>query len=304
MTIQFHCPNCNALIAFDNKHIGKRARCLTCGQVFIIPSRENEIPQKIEPKIEKGQVLPGFYRAVFIDSWKIFINSNNATALVFVAAAVCFKFFTGHTDYSFDVGDRRFQAPIGQIVTIAAWGALLWYYMEIIYSTAFDTEDLPEVYVGGFFGFLWNIVKSICTFFIALVIVLLPCVIALVISNKIGVEWLVLSHVLAIAGLFAFPMAILILSVGRDITMLFRPDYIVWPVVRAFGPYLVTVAFFLLACQLQLWLEVRGYGRLLGSGKTVIGLHLLANLGVQVIAIIAMRSIGLFHRHYSPHFPW
>jgi len=304
MTIEFHCPKCDALIAFADKHRGKRARCLNCGQHLIIPSRDNETPQKVEPEIEKTEPQPGFYHAVFLDSWKIFIKPQNLTPLVFVAAVVCFKFFTGHLDYSFDMGERRFQAPIGQLVTIAAWGCLLWYYMEIIYSTAFDTEDLPDVYVGGFFGFVWNIVKSICTFFVALVIVLLPCVIALVISRKMGVEWPVLSHVLAIAGLFAFPMAILILSVGRDVTMLFRLDYIIRPPIHAFCPYLVTVVLFILACQLQLWLEVRGYGRLLHERSVVVALHLLANLGVQVIAIIAMRSIGLFYRHYSYHFPW
>ena len=304
MTIKFHCPNCDALIAFHDRHRGKRARCLTCRQPFIIPSKDNETPQKVEPEIEETQPLTGFYRALFVDSWKLFINPQNATPLFFIAALVCFKFFTGHLDYSFDAGQYRVQAPVGQIVTIVAWGCLLWYYMEIIYSTAFDTEDLPEVYIGGIFGFIWNIVKSICTFFTALLIALLPCVIALVISNRIGVQWPVFLHVLAIASLFVFPMVILTLSVGRDITLLFRPGNIIRPLIRAFWPYLVTVILFVLTCQLQLWLEVRGYGRLLGSGKTVIGLYLLANLAVQILAIIAMRSIGLFYRHYSYHFPW
>jgi hypothetical protein len=304
MTIKFHCPNCDALIAFHDKHRGKRARCLTCRQPFIIPSEDNETPQKVEPEIEKTQPLPSFYRALFVDSWKLFINPANLTPLFFVAALVCFKFFTGHLDYSSDVGQYRFQAPVGQIVTIAAWGCLLWYYMEIIYSTAFDTEDLPEVYVGGFFGFLWNIIKSICTFFTAMLIVLLPCVIAVVISNRIGAQWPVLLNTLAIAGLFAFPIAILTLSVGGDITLLFRPANILSPLIRAFWPYLVTVVLFVLACQFQLWLEVRGYGRLLHERGVVVALHLLANLGVQVLAIIAMRSIGLFYRHHSYHFPW
>ena len=135
-------------------------------------------------------------------------------------------------------------------------------------------------------------------------IVLLPCIISFIISRKTGAEWPVLSQILAIAGLFVFPMAILILAVGREPTMLLRPDYIIRPIARAFLPYFLAVALFVLTCQLQVWLEMRGYGRLLGSSKTIIGLHLLANLGVQVIAIIAMRSIGLFYRHYSPHFPW
>jgi len=285
MTIRFNCPNCNALIAFDSKHSGKRARCLSCGQLFIIPSRDNETPQKLEPKIEKSKPLPGFYQAVFVDSWKLFINPSNATGLVFVAAAVCFKFFTGHTDYSFNMGMGRFQAPVGQIVTVAAWGCLFWYYMEIIYSAAFDIGRLPDVYMGGLFGFMWNIIKSVFLFAASLIAVLLPCIIAIVISNKIGTEWPILTNILAIAGLFVFPMAILTLSIGRDITMVFQ----------------VVVGLFILAWQLQLW--TAGYGRLLYKPTTVVALHLLANLTVQVIAIIAMRTIGLFYRHYSCHFP-
>jgi hypothetical protein len=32
--------------------------------------------------------------------------------------------------------------------------------------------------------------------------------------------------------------------------------------------------------------------------------NLALNLAVQVVAIIAMRSIGLFYRHYSCHLRW
>jgi hypothetical protein len=32
--------------------------------------------------------------------------------------------------------------------------------------------------------------------------------------------------------------------------------------------------------------------------------HLALSLGVQVIAIITMRAIGLFHRHYAANFSW
>jgi len=120
MTIKFYCPGCGALIAFDDKHHGKRARCTTCGQPFIIPSKDNETARKIRPEPEKAEPQSGFYRAVFVDSWKIFASRANATGLVFVTAAVAFKFFAGHTDYSFTVGLFRFQAPLGLIVTVAA----------------------------------------------------------------------------------------------------------------------------------------------------------------------------------------
>jgi len=303
MTIQFNCPNCNAVIAFADKHCGKRARCTTCGQLFIIPSKDNKIPKKIEPpKEEKGQPIPGFYHIVFVDSWKLFARAQNATGLVFVTAAVCFKFFTGHTDYSWTMGAIRFQAPVGLVVTLAAWGCLFWYYMEIIRSTAYDMEELPDVYIGGLFGFIWNVLKSLCIFSIALVAVELPCIISIIISRRMGFDWPLLTPLLSLAGLFAFPMAILTFSVGRDITMVFRPGYILKPIARAFWPYFTVVALFILAWQLQL-LTIE-YGDLLGRDKVIIGLHLLTNLAVQALAIISMRSIGLFCRHYSCHLPW
>ena len=298
MTIRFNCPNCDELIAFADKYSGKRARCTSCGQRFIIPSENKETPKKIEPPAEKAEPEPGFYRAVFIDSFKLFVRPKNATGLVFVIAAVCFKFFTGHTDYSFTMGMFRVQAPVGLVVTLSAWGCLFWYYMEIICSTAMDTDELPDVYMGGLFGFIWNVIKSLTIFAFGLVAVLLPCAIFISISKSTGG----VSHVLGIVGLFAFPVAILTFSVCGDVSLVFRPDYIFKPVARAFWPYLLAAGLFILTWELQL--RTISYGRLIGSDNLVIGLHLLANLAVQMLAIISMRSIGLFYRHYSCYFPW
>jgi hypothetical protein len=174
--------------------------------------------------------------------------------------------------------------------------------MEIIYSTAFEIEELPDVYMGGLFGFIWNIVKSLCTFAIALLIVQLPCIILLVILSAMKVESTVIAHILAIAGLFVFPIAILTFSVGRDISMMFRPDYLFKPIANAFWPYLTVVGLFVLVWELQL--RTVGYGQLLGRGSFTIGLHLFANLAVQALVLVSMRSIGLFYRHYNCHFTW
>jgi hypothetical protein len=298
MTVRFNCPNCDELIAFADKYKGKRARCSSCGQRFIIPSEDKAAAKIVEPPAEKAEPLPGFYRAVLIDSWKIFISPRNATGLVFVIAAVCFKFFTGHTDYSFTMGMFRVQAPVGLIVTLSAWGCLFWYYMEIICATALDIDELPDVYMGGLFGFIWNVVKSLAIFTIGLVAVLLPCIIFISITKSTGV----VSQVLSIIGLFAFPMAVLTFSAGGDVSMVFRPDYIYKPIAKAFWPYLLVAGLFVSAWELQL--RTIGYGSLIGSGNLVIGLHLLANLAVQALAIVAMRSTGLFYRHYSCNFPW
>ena len=298
MTIQFNCPSCNALIAFADRHAGKAARCTTCGQHLIIPSQNGEASKKAEQPEEQSEPIPGFCRAVFIDSWRLFVRPQSATGLVFVTAAVCFKFFAGHTDYSFTMGAFRVQAPTGLLITLAAWGGLFYYYMEIIRTTALDADELPEVIMGGFFGFLWNVVTSLFVFAISLMFVLLPSIIYLAILKQASV----VSHVLAYAGLFVFPMAILTCSVGGDIGMVFRPDYLLKPVARAFRPYLIAFALFALAWELQL--RTLAYGRLADKPASIIALHLLANLSVQGIAIIAMRSIGLFYRHYSCHFAW
>ena len=303
MTIRFSCPNCDELIAFDDKHIGKRARCISCGQIFIIPSSDDETPQRIEPQIQKAEPLPGFYHAVFVDSWKIFASRANATGLVFVMAVVCFKFFVRHMNYTIVISGAaitlHLPVPFGIVMTIAAWGCLFWYYMKIIYSTAFDIEELPLVQTGGIFGFVWNILKSVYVFFIVLVVLGLPYIITIVISRKTGFEWPVLLHVFMLAGLFLFPMAILTVAVGKDITLL-RPDYILTPVFRAFKPYLVVAALFVAAAALEM--QTTQYKPELPVLAAVGRLGL--NLAVQIIAIIAMRSIGLFYRHYSCYLPW
>jgi hypothetical protein len=103
---------------------------------------------------------------------------------------------------------------------------------------------------------------------------------------------------LFILGLFLFPAAILTTSVGKDFALL-RPDYLLAPVVRAFFPYAAIVLMLAAACFLQIHAS-----QYTGTGPTVTMLHLALNLLVQVIAIFAMRAIGLFYRHYGCYFKW
>lgn len=296
MTIQFNCPNCDELIAFADKHRGKRARCTSCGERFIIPSHENESPKTVAPSEEELEPLPGFYRAMFVDGVKLFTRPKNAVGLVFVAAAVCFKFFTGHTDYSCTVFNFRIQAPTGLVITLAAWGCLFWYYMEIICLSASDTDELPDVDMGGLFGFIWNIIQSLSKFSFALIAVQLPCIIVIMISRGAGI----ISQILSLMGLFVFPMAILIIAIESDTMLLLRPAYLLRPIAKAFRPYLVVTGLLILTWQFQLLIPE--YGDLSTRGNLIIASNLLAKLGIQALAIISMRSIGLFRHYYSCFF--
>lgn len=295
MTIQFHCPKCGALIAFTDKHAGQSVKCMTCGQRQIIPEKSGQTPQKIEPKVEPEFPLPGFYRAVFVDSWKIFIDKDNLTALAFVIAVVCFKFFTAGA------------CCMGYFVYFAAWGYLFGFYLQIIRETAAGEDKLPEIEIGTSITFLAYIFKPIFTFAFAVFVVLFPFIIALSFFSEKGVTWeniwetktalnLVLRG-LFVAGLFLFPMAILVAAVLEDLPELLRFDRLFVPIIRAFIPYLVVIGLLGAACFIE------NNAEQYAPSSTLQNAGILAmNLTVQLIAIIAMRSIGLFYRHYACYF--
>lgn len=188
--------------------------------------------------------------------------------------------------------------PLGYILHITAWGFLFWYYMEIIYSTAFEVENLPDVVMGGFYGFIWQIIRSVYTFFIALFAVELPTFIIAVILRIFRVEFTVLLYVFMLGGLFLFPMAILTVAIGRDLTML-RPNYLLPPIFRAIKPYLVTAV--LLGAAGVLQMQASQYT---GQEPVAAAAQLLLNLTAQVLIVMAMRTIALLYRHYSCYFAW
>ncbi len=301
MTIKFNCPKCNALIAFDSKHAGKRAHCQSCSQVFIIPSKDDEKPKKIKTEeIEIAEPIPGFYRAVFVDSWKIFADRENVPSLVFVAAAICFKFFLA-----------RAICCMNYITFAVVWGWLLGFYLNIIRETAFEIDTLPKIYLGEGVSFLWNIIKPFLVFTFTLFVVLIPFFITLSLLQDKGITtrnmWQaeiglrLLLQVLFILGLSLFPMAILSTAVGRDLTLL-RPDYILLPLFRAFKPYLVVAALLITVGALEM--QTKQFNP--SAKATILSVtgHLFLNLVIQVIAIITMRAIGLFYRHYTCYLPW
>ena len=284
------------MIAFDDKHAGKRARCTTCGQIFIIPSKDGEKPKKVEHKVEKAEPDPGFYRAVFVDAWKLFVSWTNATDLVFVAAAVCFKFFLSPA------------MCCGYISFFVVWGWLLGFYLNIIHETAFGIDKLPEIYLGTSITFLWYIIKPFLIFFCTMAAVQLPFIIALFLLADYGIIYenlwqthtghYLLLQLLFILGLFLFPMARLTTAIAQTFTML-RPDYILLPVLRAPVPYIIAVALLVAACFLEMQTAQYDY-----SNFAITAGRLALNLAVQIIAIIAMRSIGLFYRHYTCYLRW
>jgi hypothetical protein len=306
-TITFNCPKCRYLCAFKDIYAGRRARCLRCNQVFIIPAAENEKVQGVEQPKEFDKPLPGFYQAVFKNSWPAIFNKQSLPMLVFVFLITGLKFFTIHQDYSIAVrnasgGGFTVHLPFGWAVAAFVWGGIFWCYAEIIYATAFDAEPLPGIYFGGGYGYLFSVLKSLYSFFIALVIVLLPAIIAKIIFNIVGVQsqWAVFPFI--VLAMFLFPMAILTLSIGRNVMMLFRPDYFFTPIKKAFRHYFFVAGLFIIAGQLQF--ASRNFGDVTDRSDFIILLHLVAVLAIQILAVFTMRATGLFYRHFVCFFKW
>lgn len=300
MTIRFNCPRCGALIAFADKHAGGSARCLTCSQLLVIPENNGQAPREIEPKEELEYPRPGFYRAVFIDNWKIFFDRDNLTALVFVTAAVCFKFFAAGS------------CCMAYVAYFAAWGYLFGFYLTIIYETAVGGDKFPEIEMGTSTTFLWHIFKPILLFAGTLCVMELPFYIVSALAGKNGVTFqsmwadktpmnLLLMFLFA-GGLFLFPLAILKVAMMEDITELLGLRRFFVPVFRAFFPYLTVVAVLAAACVIEA--NAKQY---VPGGKesflTAAG-KLSMNPAGQVVAIISIRSIGLFYRHFGCYFDY
>lgn len=298
MTIEFNCPWCGALIAFDGKHSGKCAKCLSCEQRFIIPAESFQKPRKVEPEpAPKEDPIPGFYRAVFIDSWKVLIDRQHVTTLAFVVAVVCFRFFL---------------APVcclNYLSNFVIWGWLFGFYLNVISHTAIDDDHLPEIDIGTSVTFLLYILGPFFVFFYTLFLVELPFIIGLSLTQGSGMTFSTLwsgsdalhrlLQAFLLGGLFLFPAAILTTAVGEAFSLL-RPDYLLAPLPRAPMPYLTTVVLLIAACVLEM--HTAQYDVAAEPKVTVATLGL--NLLVQVLAIVAMRSIGLFYRHYGCYFKW
>jgi hypothetical protein len=303
MTIEFNCPSCKAVIAFPDKHAGKRAHCTNCQQRFVIPFKSHDKAKKIKPpKEENGEPIPGFYHAVFIESWKLFTQSKNAAGLAFILILVVFKFFTANLNFSLHIQGESlsfdFYIPLGWASRGAAWGCLFWFYSEMIYSTGFDQDEFPEVTIGGFYSFIWKIITSVYKIFVLLLVVGWPYFLALLILKYLHVELPILLYPLMFGGLFLLPIGILTVAVGRDLTML-RPDYLLIPIRRALTPYLVTAV--VLGGAIFFQIHTSQYD---GQSPTEVAIYLSLNVLVQAFVLMAMRSIGLFYRHYSCHLPW
>ena len=309
MTISFRCPHCGNFCAIDDQHSGKRATCQKCWQIFIIPAENHGEAEKIITKEDNSFDGPisGFYRAALVENFKEFIKPAIIGQLLFIATAITLKFFLADKNYVlrmyFGIIDDWKEIPIvfGHIMALVAWGCLFWLYIQVIYTSAFGTSFNSDIGVEGVGDFLTNAFKSLYTFGVILIILFFPAGIAILITKKTALNLSILTGLFSLAAVFLFPMALLTVSVGRDIFMAVRLDYFVKAVIKGIKPYLVVFALVLPIFLVQ-WIT-KTHGPLRNEPFFVVTLHLLGNIFAGFLMLFAARGMGLFYRHYSCYMP-
>lgn len=111
-------------------------------------------------------------------------------------------------------------------------------------------------------------------------------------------DWLLIF--LFIAGLFLFPLAILKVAMMEDVIELLDLRRFFVPVIKVFIPCSIVVAILAAACFIDT--ITKQYSPMAKESALTVTGNLFMNLAGQVVAIIAMRSVGLLYRHFGCYF--
>jgi len=311
MTIAFKCPWCNNLCAFAEIHCGKQARCTSCQQLFIIPQKDGAKAKKVKIKneVDDAEVFSGFYDAVFKKSKSLFTSKANITGLVFVASLVLLKFITWNhnlhpTFYVEAIQDTvTLHIYIGRLIAIAAWGMILKFYMDIIYTTAFGGETMPDIEIGMLFDFLLNAARPLYRFAASMTITQIPTLIAWAIMHSTDQTSTKTLYTLAACCSFVFPMLLLMTAISQDLNTVFRIDLAIRAIAKTFPQYCLTAAITLIVLA-GVFLSKQYNVSMTNHALYLIPLFFLANLATAALGLFAARTLGLLYRHYSGLMPW
>ncbi len=190
-------------------------------------------------------------------------------------------------------------------------GWICAYLFSVVLHCANGEKDLPDISLTG--GWVDDIIAPFFKFVGTWAIVLLPAALfglSLVPSlggmfsgtSAISDKMIAALCGLVALGIFLWPFAVLIVALG-GFGCFFRPDLILYTIIRTFIPYLIT--FILTAMAFSSTVVVEFFLRRLAP--TFAGMLASEAVGIVVslyVWIVAMRFIGLYYYHFKPRFAW
>lgn len=301
MAITCTCPKCGRFCGFKDAYAGRRARCLNCATPFIIPLQQGQEAQFADtPPLEP---LPGFYTNVFRGTAAAFVQKESLFGIILCVTLTAFHFVIGDTDYSFTMGGLRPPLAVGWAATFICAGYLLWYFMETVSVTVMENDILPEIFIGSGFVFIGESIKSIYTFIAAFAVAAIPGATLTALLHKYGISYDWLSILIALLSMSMLPMILGIFASGLPLWKIFRYDQIIRVIVGAWRPYLLTVAITFVALA-SVYLTIGFFATNPNVARPNAVLMFAGRLLSVFMMIVAMRTIGLFSRHYYPCFPF
>lgn len=310
-TITFRCPWCKNTCAFKDINAGKSARCTGCQNYFIIPDSDDSKVKKIklEPLESDGDVISGFYQAALKKSWAIIFSKASAAGLVFVIALIVVKFLAWNFNFklSFFVPatGKTVTIPLlfGKTIGVCSYALIFWYYMEIMYATAFGVDNFPKIKIGLLVDIVCKIGKSLYIIFVSIAVTQLPTLAAAGGMKAMQFKSMPTLIVIAIFSCFALPMLILMSAVSQDLVSVLRIDLGIRAIFHVFIKYCLAVtitAFVIIAGVLS-----KNYHRVLAfENPLLIMVFLAGNILAVIGGTYASRVLGLLYKHHGGQMPW
>jgi hypothetical protein len=299
--LSFNCPKCNRFCAVVEDYAGHRVRCTHCNCRFIVPAQQGDKAQRYNESALPP--LPEFYREVFVRSWKILFVKDSVAGLVFCIAMTCFQFFLGNLDYSFTMGAFRPPLIIGWITQFFTLGGLFWYFFQTIGSTILYPESLPELDIGFGFEYFGGLFKSLFLFLNSLLLTAIPSLAVSAVLESLGFAYFGLKIIMLILSCLLLPLWLGLFGCDFPIWITFRVDVLIRTLIKTVKPYLASafvteLIFFGWLVSLLTFSTIENLSLLEKS------LYLAFRIVMVILMLFAMRTIGLYYRHYKPACPW
>ncbi|HQE30218.1 MAG TPA: hypothetical protein PL151_20905 [Phycisphaerae bacterium] len=237
------------------------------------------------------------YWADLAASFFFFLDSGSLITFVIIIVINLWALLVSHAPF------------IGAIGTLIISGYLCTFYLSVIKETAAGEDELPNIWIDDVVN---DLILSSFRFLGTWAWVLLPAMaVALIEYINVGqVHWKVVGA-LAVIGLFFWPVVILGLAIGGGFSGLW-PHTIVMTALVAPLPYLAMCVVLLVAASITFISRTPMYAalvsKLINPTSSNFGLFwvlAVINATLSVYAtILAMRTIGLYYRHYKRKFPW
>lgn len=325
MTISFRCPHCNALCAFTSKYAGRRAKCVTCQKKFIIPAQSDVKPEKVKEKIKIiEKPYPGFYKAVFIESWPAIFYPETLATLKYLVMLVVLRLVLGGASAVWGstiqppagLGPGVFVFLIQMIIMVTllfffcgVWGRIIELYMDVISDTGFDIDQLPPPLSDSDFPLWLHMLKPFLMFIGTILVAFMPYFLGdmffLYTSTPKGnifavnTDLTIILQALWLISFLSVPSALIHISISRD-WMCLRPDFIFKPMLKAPVPYFVLVLMFTAVFYVEDSTNITD--SLLNGDIFAVILKSALNIIAQIPILWAMRSAGLYYRHFACNF--